>query len=334
MEKLISQRKLVLEPSHQSWESGAVLNPTAIKKGETVHIIYRAVKKPNFSSLGHLEITKKAVIRKENPLLTPSADYEKQGIEDPRVTFIDGKYYLVYTAFDGNNARVALAVTDDLLNFEKKGIISPNIEVAKAIDMCPNEKYKNRWQSQVAYNGPDSFLWDKDCALFPEKINGKFAMLNRFLPDIQIVYFDKFEDLMKKEFWTDYIKNIDKYLVLEQKQKWEERAIGAGPVPIKTDKGWLIFYHGVDWDRKYRAGVALLDLQDPQKVIGRFKKPLFEAKFQWETLGDVPNVVFPEGAVLDKKGKLDIFYGCSDSRIGMIKVNLQKLLRLLEEGKR
>lgn len=322
------ERKLLLEPIESNeWEQDAVFNPTAIKEKGTIHLIYRAVKHPNYSSLGYAKIRGSKIKRLDKPLIIPTEDYEKSGVEDPRITKIDDIYYLLYTAWDGINARVAYAESKDLKNFEKKGIISPNIKLSDAIKLVNSTYYKDLWDKRLKNYG-DSIIWDKDAALFPEKINGKYAMLHRLDPDIQIVYFNKFKDLQNDNFWEKYFANIEEYIVMQPKYVWESQKVGAGPTPIKTEKGWLLIYHGADDKRVYRAGVALLDLKDPKKVIYRSNDFLFEPEYEWEKKGDVNNVVFPEGAVVIKD-KLHIFYGAADTVIGEAVVGLEDLLKQL-----
>ena len=171
------------------------------------------------------------------------------------------------------------------------------------------------------------YIWGKDVVLFPKKINGKYALLHRILPNIHIAFFKNFKDLTK-DYWRNHFKNIDKYILIPQKYWFETRTLGAGCPPIETDKGWLLIYHAVQFSRKgnvYRAAAALLDKKDPRKVIGRLKKPLFSPEKKWELKGDVNNVVFPTGTALFGE-KLYIYYGAADKRIAVASVNLNSLL--------
>lgn len=111
--------------------------------------------------------------------------------------------------------------------------------------------------------------------------------------------------------------------------RWEEKKIGIGPPPIRTDDGWLIIYHGVDSGSVYRAGAALLDLENPRRVIARMPEPILEPEEEFEKVGLVPNVVFPEGAVMIGQ-ELRVFYGGAD-RVGCVaSVPLQLLIEALE----
>jgi len=329
------KRTVLLEPTSNEWESLAVLNPTAIKEKAIIHLLYRAVKHPNNSCLGYAVMKNGKLKRFSKPLLKPEFEYEKEGVEDPRIVKLCGKFYLLYTAWDGKNARVALAVSKDMKNWKKKGIISPNISLKEAVNITKSEKYKELWKGEIKKRQEDLIVFDKDAVLFPEKINGKFAMLHRLATDIQIVYFKNFKELQEKKFWIDYIENIDNHILMKPKFDWEKSKIGAGATPIKTDKGWLLLYHGVRYhgksgNRTYYASAALLDLKNPQKEITRMKTPLFQPEHEWEKNGVVNNVVFPEGAV-QEEDNLNIFYGCADSRIGIAKFNFRNLMDNLAE---
>ena len=123
----------------------------------------------------------------------------------------------------------------------------------------------------------------------------------------------------------------DHKVVMEAEQPWEGMKIGAGPPPIKTDAGWLLIYHGVDPDRVYRAGAALLDLEEPWRVIARTSKPILEPEEAYEREGDVPNVVFPEGVAVVGE-ELLVFYGGADKVCCAASVNLGELVDYLLQG--
>ncbi len=355
---MIVKKELFLKPTENKWESDAVLNPTVIKEKNIEHLIYRAVAPNQVSSLGHLKIKDGKIIERDSePLIYPTEKYEKKGVEDPRITKIGNTYYLLYTGFDGKSAGIVYAVSKNLRNWKKKGIISPRISIKEVRKLVKIKKYRDKWKTQEISTSK-SYLWDKDAILFPEKINGKFVMLHRFLPDIQIVKFKNFSDLQDNSFWREYIRNLGEYedkISLHRRYDWESEHIGAGVVPIKTKRGWLLIYHGVKLikgkfsahnkrmyeilghhhklrnDRLplvYSAGAALLDLKNPQTEINRLVKPLFEPKLKWEKEGNVRNVVFPEGAVVDKD-KLKIYYGAADSVIGLAELNFKELMRKL-----
>ncbi|MCK4336263.1 MAG: pesticidal protein Cry7Aa [Candidatus Aenigmarchaeota archaeon] len=336
----IKKEGVLLEPTNLEFENYAVMNPTCIKIGNNVHMFYRAVKKGNYSSIGYcrLEGPLKVVERKREPFMVPEFNYENHGMEDPRIVFLDGIYYMFYTAFDGKNSLVAYATSKDLKTFEKKGAITPTITYDEAEGFFPELKLKDRYFFFESYYkcefGKDVLLWEKDAFIFPKKIKGKFALIHRILPEIQVIYFNDFRELTN-EFWKNYLKHLGDYVVLSSKYWYESRNIGGGCPPIETDKGWLMIYHGVEDTNKgtiYHAGAALLDKKNPCKVIGHLKNPLFSPEKKWEKEGNVKNVVFPSGAAIFGD-KLYIYYGAADRRIGAASLDLNELLEELLESK-
>jgi predicted GH43/DUF377 family glycosyl hydrolase len=332
----IKKEGVHLEATNLEFENQAVLNPACIKEGNNVHMFYRAVKQGNYSSIGYckFEGPLKVVERAGSPILFPEFDYEKHGIEDPRIVFIDGIYYLTYMCYDGKNVTAAYATSKDLKKFEKHEKIFHLISYAELVRLLKGSKIEERYACLDKYcKSPtdtenDVFAWGKDIMLFPKKINGKFAMLHRILPDIQIIFFDNFSDLTA-EYWKEHIKQLANYTILESKHWFELRHIGGGCPPIETDKGWLLIYHAVEESKEegrvYRAGAALLDKKNPCKVIGRLNYPLFSPEDEWERKGDVDNVIFPTGAVVFDE-KLYIYYGAADKRICVASLNLNELL--------
>jgi len=329
----IKREGIILEPTELEFENKGVFNPACIREGQYVHMFYRAWDKHNRSTIGYCKLDGPLTVveRAEEPILFPEFEYEKC-LEDPRIVLLDGTYYLTYVAYDGKNTRLAYATSKDLKNFEKMGPILPDITYDEAEDMlrtCPaiKERYflfESYFKDIVA---KDVLLWNKNAFFFPKKINGKFALIHRILPDIQVVYFDDFKDLTP-DFWRDYLKILPSFVVLESRHWYEVRNIGGGCPPIETANGWLLIYHGVDdmnIGRIYRAGAALLDKSDPTKVISHPREPLFSPETEWEKKGNVNNVVFPSGAVVFGK-RLYIYYGAADMRIGVISLDINELL--------
>jgi len=337
---MVSVRKhgIILEPTQLKFENQAVLNPGCIKKGNKVHMFYRAVRKGNYSTIGYCKLDGPldVVERAKKPILKPEFDYEDHGVEDPRIVFLEGKYYMTYMGYDGRDVVAAYAVSDDLKKFEKKGIIVPLISYAdamKILDLRTNlgKKCKACWKIyNKAKNATKEnvYIWGKDVVLFPKKIKGKYAMFHRILPDMPLIYFKDFNELSSVEYWKKHIENLNKNIVLDAKYWFETRQIGAGCPPIETDRGWLIIYHAVELAKKgniYRAGAALVDKDDPCKIIGRLDYPLISPEAPWERKGDVNNVVFPSGAA-KFDGRLYIYYGAADKRIAAASVDLEELL--------
>ncbi|ADB36831.1 glycoside hydrolase family 130 protein [Spirosoma linguale] len=231
----------------------------------------------------------------EKPFLFPARMDESFGIEDARITFLEGKYWITYTAVSEHGPGVGLAVTTDFETIERMGMILPP----------PN----------------------KDVALFPQKINGKYMLLHR--PMIS--------EIGKPSVWlaesTDGVHwGNHKFLFggrgqansgeLNEPFAWEGGKIGAGPEPIATDKGWLVCYHGADATHAYALALALLDSDDPSKVLDRSTTPLLTPELDWERDGFFPNVVFANGwvqwpAESDHAGEIWVYYGAADSGVGL-----------------
>lgn len=318
------------------FENEGVLNPAVIRKDDRIHLFYRAVSKGNYSSIGYCRLKDPLTIdhRFDSPVLFPQFDYECHGVEDPRITKIDGLFYLTYTAYDGVNALGALALSKDLLHFDKQGIIVPQIMYKEFSRLAEskaaiNEKYLryNKHDGIKVNHGKKVFLWDKNVIFFPERIKGKLHFLHRIRPDIQIVSVKELEELTP-EFWQNYFLHLDESIVLSPKYKHEVSYIGGGCPPIKTEQGWLLIYHGVHDTIKgyvYSACAALLDLQDPQKEIARLPYALFKPEHEWELKGEVNNVCFPTGTVLTGD-TLYIYYGAADEQIACASVSLAALL--------
>ncbi len=324
---------IILEKSEAPFENQAVLNPACIDVDGVTHMFYRAVRKEGMvSTIGYCQmVDNKVVMRSPKPILAPEFDYEKGGVEDPRIVFLDGVYYLFYTAFDEKNALIAYATSSDLKTFTKRGLISAKITYDEAEDLFRKSSVRDKYLFYESYfkdiAGKDVLLWEKDAFIFPRKFNGKFALIHRILPGIQVIFFDDFKDLTD-DYWRKYLAELNKYILLDSEFKFENRNVGGGCPPIWTKDGWLIIYHAVE-DRPrgkvYHAAAALLDLEDPLKVIGRLPHPLFSPVSEVEMRGDVNNVVFPTSAV-ERNGRVFIYYGAADSRIMCKSVDLEELL--------
>lgn len=336
----VKNEGIILEKTNLEFENKGVLNPACIQTDGITHMFYRAINHNDISSIGYCQLKDDKVVKRlKEPVLFPEYDYEKKGVEDPRITLLEGTYYLFYTAYDGKNALIAYATSKDLVHFTKQGFISPKISYDEAEDIFRGSKkvierytmfetlYKERW-------GKDISLFEKDASLFPQKFNHKFALLHRILPGIQIIYFDKFSELTEDR-WRDYFKNLGDFIVLDPLFGFENHHIGGGCPPIETKDGWLIIYHAVEdtqFGKIYHVSAALLDLKNPLKVLGRLKEPLFSPKASWEKSGVTNNVVFPTGAVVRDK-RLYIYYGAADKLIAARSVDLAELLTELKVPK-
>lgn len=299
-----SPKNPIIEPRPEiAWEVMATFNPGAAKNGEVIHILYRAVNEHNISSLGHATTTDGEMIvdRSLEPVVAPVDPWEELGCEDPRITAFDSGFYIFYTAYSRRGPRIALASTNDFRSYERYGLVGPDVD-------------------------------DKDAALFPQLIRGKFAVVHRIEPNIELAFFDtikQMERVSQNPYSKNYLKRIEANTIMKPKWKWEENKVGIGPPPIRTNAGWVVIYHGVDSNTVYRAGAALLDLENPCRVIARTPEPILEPEEDFERVGVVPNVVFPEGAVV-VKDELKIFYGGADRICCVASVPMKLLIEALE----
>lgn len=301
----------ILKPNKANrWESEAVFNCAVIYKDGLAYLLYRAIGEyENYISRLGLAVSRDGLNfeRVSNqPIFEPQQDYERWGCEDPRLTELEGKLYLTYVAhskpaLNGSGARSALASTQDLHNFKRQGIITPEGAI------------------------------DRDTVLFPEKINKRYVMLHRPLNWVGSEY-----NTDNPSIWIAYSNDLKKWFdhkpIMKPEKKWESYKIGAGPPPIKTEYGWLLIYHGVERQRQsniYRAGVALLDLGDPSRIISRSDEPILEPQEEYEEKGDTPDVVFPEGVVLLDE-RLHIYYGAADKTCCLATINLKGLIDWLK----
>lgn len=266
-----------------------------------------------------------------------SLDYEKQGVEDPRIVKIEDLYYLTYTANDGVNAMGALATSKDLVHWEKRGLITPEYSYDEFKHLAEsrgelNEKYF-RFNGKYIIpeiEGKKILVWDKNVILFPRKINGKFYFLHRIKPDIQIISIQDLSELTHN-FWENIFLQFTDYILISPIHEHEISYVGGGCPPIETEYGWLLIYHGVHDSINgyvYCACAALLDLNHPEKEIARLPYALFKPDLDWELHGTVNNVCFPTGAIV-REDKLYIYYGAADDKIACATVSLSELLKEL-----
>ncbi len=290
-----------------AWEAHGVFNPAVLQVGNKISILYRAMSDDDTSYVGFASTTDgyNIIKREDQPIYIPRESFENKrrpgnsGCEDPRLTLIDKKVYMCYTAYDGENPpRVALTFIT-LKDFEKN-----NWNWSKPILVSPENKD------------------DKDACVFPEKINGKYLILHRINGDICA-------DFVKSLDFPDGPLKTSTPIMLPRKGMWDAEKIGISSPPIKTKKGWLLLYHGVSSQNHiYRVGVALLDLKNPLKVLSRTSAPIFEPETYYEKVGIIPNVVFPCGACI-RDEKIFIYYGGADDVVGVATVSVEKVLQSL-----
>jgi len=247
------------------------------------------------TSISHLRVARSKDGTKfeieDTPAIAPGNDYETFGLEDARISFIDGTYYISYVGACPLGVTTHLASTKDFNSFQRHGII-----------FCPD---------------------NKDVVLFPERVNGKYYALHRPVSPL----FGKHEIWIAESpdlrCWGNH-----RYLMGPRAGFWDERKIGASAVPFKTDAGWLEIYHGADRNNRYCLGAVLLDSQEPWKVIARTKEPILEPQADYEIEGFFGNVVFSCG-LLYEDDKLKIYYGVADTAVCYAELSLKDCLKSL-----
>jgi len=300
------------------WESWQTFNPGVIWLDGNVHFLYRAVGRDGISRLGYA-VSKDGFTINDR---LPNPVYEHRtgdrrfiiysyfsggsfgGAEDPRLIRVDDEdvLYMTYTACD-NGLRIGLT--------------------SIKVDDFINKKWK--WRPPMLISPPDEV--HKNWLIFPEKINGQYAILHGINPKIEVEYRDNldFDD-------TNYIRSHHSHCARNPiKECWDKWLRGSGAPPLKTRDGWLLFYHAMDNDwSKYKVGAMLLDLNDPTKILYRAKEPILEPEEIYENNGYKPGIVYISGAVI-KDGDLLVYYGCSDSHVSVAYANLDAFLEALKK---
>lgn len=296
---------LLLPDPTSDWETYNVFNPSVIHYNGLFHMHYRAQGLDWLSRIGYaVSVDGVHWNRLRRPVLEPLDVSDARGIEDPRVTEIEGRFYMCYTAFSrevpsdvkvthmGGGVTPMIAVSDNLISWERLGSI---------------------------VRGEDN----KDHVLFPRRINGRYVALHRRPPQVWLAESD---DLIH---WQE--EHMRPIFGPRPDNGWDEKRVGGNGVPIETEHGWLMLYHAYNDDHVYRLGVCLLDLDDPANVIRRAKDFIFEPQELWELRGDVPNVVFScANPVVD--GTVYVYYGGADHVIGLATCKLDELLDFARHG--
>ena len=215
---------------------------------------------------------------------------ESFGIEDCRVAKIENTYWLTYTAVSENGVGVGMQATEDWKHFTRHGMILP-----------PH---------------------NKDCALFPEKINGKFYALHRpgTIDNKNFIWIASSPDAVH---WGGH-----KCIVKTREDLWDNARVGAGASPIKTPQGWLAIYHGANHEHRYCLGAFLMDPDDPAKVIARTAGPIMEPQEPYELEGFFGHVVFTNGHIVDGD-TITIYYGAADELVCGARFSISKILNAL-----
>ena len=302
--KRSKKNPIIKSEANVYWESKAAFNPSAIYHDGKVHLIYRAIGDSDISVLGYIKSGdgfnfdksskrlayyskgKQAVKKGIDPkILYSSGGGWSGGCEDPRLTLLGDKIYMIYTLFDGWGS-LRIALTSISLNDFING--------------------RFNWKEPVLISPPGEI--HKNWVLFPEKIRGKYAIMHSFAPKILIDYFDSLDELDGKKF----IKS-DNTRPVDETRNWDSWFRGVGPSPIKTKYGWLVIYHSMNHKNpdRYKMGAMLLDLKEPTKVLYRSAEPILEPEEWYENEGYKSGVVYSCGAIV-KDGVLFVYYGGAD----------------------
>jgi predicted GH43/DUF377 family glycosyl hydrolase len=293
----------ILTVSDWPYRANSVFNAAATEVDDKILLLARV---EDFRGISHLTAARSQDgISKWQidaaPTLKPEPEKypeELWGIEDPRITWIEemGEWAICYTAYSQGGPLVSLALTSNFKTFQRLGPVMP----------------------------PE----DKDAALFPVKFNGLWAMLHRPVPR---------SSMLGAHIWISFSPNLKHWgehqeiIPARQGGWWDANKIGLCSPPLWTKAGWLILYHGVRTTASgsiYRLGLALLDLENPVKVIRRTDEWIFGPKEHYEREGDVDDVVFPCGWVV-KDGKVLIYYGAADSRLCLATADLDELVEFV-----
>ena len=314
--KRFPQNPILVPDPEKPWEALAVFNGCPIKKNKEdkkTYLVYRAISLTPTSSIGIAESKDGTNFTNRKQFIKPEKGWEKFGCEDPRITKFDNQYYIFYTALSHfppvpEGIKIGLALSKDLKKIEAKHPVTP-------------------------FNS-------KAMALFPEKIKGKMAAVltvNTDKPpaEICLAFFDKKEQIWSQDFWQNWFKKHHQFTFPLQKNKHDQ--IEVGSPPIKTKKGWLLIYcciknYSSSPNRIFGVEAALLDLKNPLKIIGHTTSPLLTPKKGYEVEGQVANVIFPSGALI-QNNTINLYYGAADTTCCLVQLNLEELLKEMQQPK-
>jgi beta-1,2-mannobiose phosphorylase / 1,2-beta-oligomannan phosphorylase len=261
-------------------------------------MVLRATGEARLTSASHLRLAfldERHRVARLGPAIVPELQHEEFGIEDPRITALDGRFYITYVCVSRHGAATALMSTTDFESFERHGIIFP--------------------------------AENKDVVLFPERITGKYFALHR--PVCSIPFTGPEIWLASSHDLIHWGRHRPLYRGLAA---WETGRVGAGAPPVRTERGWLEIYHG---NRRptapgevgaYCAGGMLLADDDPSHILQFAQRPLLEPTEPYETAGFVPNVVFPE-AVTERGDRIAVYYGAADEATAVAETSWDDLWR-------
>ncbi len=294
-------------PEHL-WETKGTFNAATIFLEGKVHLLYRAIGEKGNSVLGYA--TSKEGVNIDERLDYPVYSHKFMSgdgygsCEDPRLTKLDDKLYMTYTAFNECNPPSVVLSSINVKDFLEK---------------------KWKWEKPTLLSPPGEI--HKNWVIFPEKINGKYAILHSISPKIQIDYFDSLE--FKN---CPHIKSF--HCFASRKNCWDNMVKGAGPPPINTEAGWLVIYHAINKQdpSRYKLGAMILDHDNPTKIMYRSSYPILEPDAKYENEGFKAGIVYACGAIVIDK-QLFIYYGGADTVTCVATINLNQFLNKLKSSK-
>jgi predicted GH43/DUF377 family glycosyl hydrolase len=291
----------ILTPEDWPYTVNAAFNPGAAEVGGETLLLARVEDRKGFS---HLTAARSKDGRTDwridpRPTLAPSsaAREEQWGLEDPRIVWLEEEetFAVTYVSFSRGGPLVSMATTTDFRAFSRYGPLVP----------------------------PE----DKDASLFPRRFGGRYALIHRPIIRGEAHIWISFSPDLRH--WGDH-----QVLLPTRAGWWDHRRVGLGTQPIETPHGWLIIYHGVRETAAgavYRVGLALLDLDEPWKIMHRSDEWVLGPREPYERVGDVSDVVFPTGAILDRStNELRVYYGAADSSIGLAAADLGEVIDYLK----
>ncbi|OGT21243.1 MAG: hypothetical protein A3C55_04345 [Gammaproteobacteria bacterium RIFCSPHIGHO2_02_FULL_42_13] len=316
------ENPIIVPDAAHSWENCATFNAAAIYLNGKVHFLYRAIGDLGMSVLGYAASRDGIHIDERLPaaVYIPTEPFEFRndknefilfdyasggggwgGCEDPRLTCIDDRIYMTYTAFNG---------------VEAPGVALTSINVKDFL----NKKW--HWRKPVLISPRGQI--NKNWVIFPEKIKGKYAILHSISPEISIDYFAHLN-------FGKNILIISQYSSALRNGCWDNQLRGVGPPPIKTADGWLILYHAMDkYDpNKYKLGAMMLDYNDPTKILYRAINPILEPCANYENQGYKSGVIYACGAVVIDD-RLFVYYGGADRVTCVVTVKMSDFLVQLQ----
>jgi predicted GH43/DUF377 family glycosyl hydrolase len=317
-----SNNPLIAPVSDRHWEAQGTFNACPVQKGTITHLLYRAQGRPDalltpngISTIGKALSLDGEKFQGRQQFITPSENWERYGCEDPRVTLFEGQYVVLYTALGGmpfgpGNIKVAMALSKDLETVTERHLVTP-------------------------FNA-------KAAALFPERVNGKVVMILTAHTDeppahIAVAQADNLEQFWDISFWEKWHAQLDSHTL--NPLRFPQDHVEVGAPPLKTKAGWLVFYSYIQnyfggGERVFGIEAMLLDLNDSTKIIGRTKGPIMVPEEIYERYGAVPNIVFPSGALLQKNGRIDLYYGAADTVCAKASLDLDGLLSAMTPERR